>query len=83
MTSVIQKACHTPLTPKKRLKIKARGRIRTIYRIQEISNECMPFPMASRAPAVTTDTPDTANPMQIMRSARRPATIVSVLSLNR
>ena len=29
------------------------------------------------------DAPDTANPMQIMRSARRPATIVSVLSLNR
>ncbi len=28
----------------------------------------MPFPMASRAPSVTTDTADTANPMQIMRS---------------
>ena len=37
----------------------------------------------SKAPAVTTEIPEMANPMQMMRSACRPAVIVAALLLNR
>ena len=71
-SSVIQKACHTPEAPIKRLSQNAAGTMISKYRHREIIREGIPMPKPSNAPEETMDTEDTINPALIMRRAAAP-----------
>ena len=53
------------------------------YRISEMTSDCAPLPSPSSAPEAATDTVETRNPAQRIRSAWPPSTTVSGLSVKR
>ena len=80
--SVIQNACHTPTAPKNRLKIKATGIIKKVYRSNEITNEALPIPKPSNAPHEIMEMEETTNPILIICKATLPIAIVSAFVEN-
>ena len=54
----------------------------TTYLRSVMTNEDIPFPSASNAPAQTTDTAEITNPRLMMRSAFAPSAMVWLLFVN-
>ena len=82
-TSVIQKACQTPVGPSWRQSSHASGMMKMTYRQREMTSEAAPLPRPSSAPEEVVDTADTTKPRQMMRRAVWPMAMVSGLEVNR
>ena len=77
ISSVTQKAFHTPSGPKARLSRNAAGTIITRYLHRDIMSDGTPFPRPSSAPDEVTETADTTKPALMIRRALSPASIAA------